>query len=57
MFVRRSVNKKLNKSIKMSEDASLFVRDGMFSVADYNSSRMGVVGVVVGVRTFHDGIT
>ena len=38
----------------------LFVRGGILSVADYNSSGMGVgvVGVVVvGVGTFHDGIT
>ena len=42
----------------------IFVRDGILSVADYNSSGMGVVvvGVVVGVivgvvGTFHDGIT
>ena len=36
-----------------------FVRDGILSVADYNSSRMGVVVVVVVVVVyhFHDGIT
>ena len=27
--------------------ASFFVRDGIFSVADYNSTRVGVVVVVV----------
>ena len=38
----------------------LFVRDGILSVADYNSTLMGVVVVVVVVvvvRIFHDGIT
>ena len=40
----------------------LFVRDGIHSVADYNSSRMGVgvvvvVVVVVVVYFFHNGIT
>ena len=37
----------------------LFVRDGIHSVADYNSTLMGVVVVVVVVvvRFFHDGIT
>ena len=40
----------------------LFVRDGIHSVADYNSTLMGVfvvvvVVVVVVVRIFHDGIT
>ena len=37
----------------------LFVRDGIHSVADYNSTLMGVVVVVVVVvvvRFFHDGI-
>ena len=36
-----------------------FVRDGIHSVADYNSTLMGVVVVVVVVvvRFFHDGIT
>jgi hypothetical protein len=39
--------------------SKFFVRDGIFSVADYNSSRMGVVVlvVVVVVLIFHDGIT
>ena len=38
---------------------SLFVRDGILSVADYNSTLMGVVVVVVVVVVylFHDGIT
>ena len=40
----------------------LFVREGIHSVADYNSTLMGVVGVVVVVvvvvvNLFHDGIT
>ena len=38
----------------------LFVRDGIHSVADYNSTLVGVVVVVVVVvvvRIFHDGIT
>ena len=35
---------------------TLFVRDGIHSVADYNSTLMCVVVVVV-VRIFHDGIT
>ena len=30
----------------------LFVRDGILSVADYNSTRVGVVVVVVVVNTF-----
>ena len=34
---------------------TFFVRDGIHSVADYNSTLMGVVVVVV--RIFHDGIT
>ena len=37
---------------------SLFVRDGILSVADYNSTLMGVVVVVVVVvALFRDGIT
>ena len=40
---------------------SIFVRDGILSIADYNSSGMCVVGVVgvvgVVVTTFPDGIT
>ena len=37
---------------------SLFVRDGIHSVADYNSTWMGVVVLVlVVVILFHDGIT
>ena len=40
---------------------TLFVRDGIHSVADYNSTWMGVVlvlvVVVVVVILFHDGIT
>ena len=38
----------------------IIVRDGIHSVADYNSTLMGVgvvVVVVVVVRFFHDGIT
>ena len=40
----------------------VFVRDGIHSVADYNSTLMGVivvivVVVVVAVALFHDGIT
>ena len=36
----------------------LFVRDGIHSVADYNSTLMGVVVfVVVVVNLFYDGIT
>ena len=38
----------------------VFVRDGIHSVADYNSTLMAVVVVVVVVvvvRFFHDGIT
>ena len=38
----------------------IFVRDGIFSVADYNSTLMGVVVVVVVVVVvylFHNGIT
>ena len=41
----------------------VFVRDGILSVADYNSTLMGVVVVVVVVVVivvsvgFHDGIT
>ena len=36
----------LIKVIKFKQ-SNFFVRDGIFSVADYNSSRMGVVVVVV----------
>ena len=36
---------------------TIFVRDGIHSVADYNSTLNGVVVVVVVVRFFHDGIT
>ena len=38
---------------------TFFVRDGIHSVADYNSTLMAVVVVVVVVvvRFFHDGIT
>ena len=38
---------------------NLFVRDGILSVADYNSTRVGVVVVVVVVVVylFHNGIT
>ena len=36
----------------------IFVRDGIISVADYNSTRVGVVVVVVVVvALFHNGIT
>ena len=43
----------------------IFVRDGIISVADYNSTRVGVVVVVVVVvvclsplfKKFHDGIS
>ena len=40
--------------------SSFFVRDGIHSDADYNSTLMGVVVVVVVVvvvNLFHDGIT
>jgi len=44
-------------NLLFSESAeSIFVRDGIPSVADYNSTLMGVVVVVV-VYLFHDGIT
>ena len=37
---------------------SIFVRDGILSVADYNSTRVGVVVVVVVVvYLFRNGIT
>ena len=36
---------------------TIFVHDGINSVADYNSTLMGVVVVVVVVCIFHDGIT
>ena len=39
------------------EKLAIFVRDGIYSVADYNSTWMGVVFVVVVVYLFHDGIT
>ena len=35
----------------------LFVRDGIPSVADYNSTQVDVVIVVVIVYLFHSGIT
>ena len=35
----------------------IFVRDGILSVADYNSTRVGVVVVVVVVYLFCNGIT
>ena len=42
-------------------DHVIFVRDGILSVADYNSTLMGVVVVivvvVVVVALFHNGIT
>ena len=42
----------------MPQTQFFFVRDGIHSVADYNSTLMGVVVVVVVVvRFFHDGIT
>ena len=37
--------------------STLFVRDGILSVADYNSTRVGVVVVVVVVWLFCNGIT
>ena len=59
-------NKEIKKTGRSVRNVFLFVRDGILSVADYNSSGMGVVivgvvvvVVVVGVIgvTFHDGIT
>ena len=38
---------------KGTDDKSFIVRDGILSVADYNSTRVGVVVV----RIFHDGKT
>ena len=43
----------------MTGALEFFVRDGILSVADYNSTLMGVVVVVVVVVVylFHNGIT
>ena len=41
--------------MKSLVDGSLFVRDGIISVADYNSTLMGVVVVVVVVAIFTMG--
>ena len=43
------------KERKPIQGQGVFVRDGIFSFADYNSTRMNVVVFVV--YLFHDGIT
>ena len=48
MFVRDGIHINTNQ---------YFVHNGIHSVADYNSTWMGVVVVVVVVYLFHDGIT
>ena len=47
-------------SSDVEAEAAIFVRDGIYSVAHYNSTWMGVVVVLlllVVVIIFHDGIT
>ena len=42
-----NVDGRFLRKIGKSKRARIFVRDGILSVADYNSTRMGVVVVVV----------
>ena len=44
-------------SLAYEKNFGIFVRDGILSVADYNSTRVGVVVVVVVVTLFFNGIT
>ena len=59
-FEREAWNMMGNLVISKPQDLKLthfFVCDGILSVADYNSTRVGVVVVVVVVSLFCNGIT
>ena len=60
--IRGCFRRSVFRSVRPSVRNAFFVRDGIHSVADYNSTWMGVVVlvlvvVVVVVILFHDGIT
>ena len=64
MRLRISIRGSVRRSVGPSVRNAFFVRDGIHSVADYNSTLMGVVVVLVVlvvlvlvVILFHDGIT
>ena len=58
MCIRGSVRPSVGRLVGPLVRPSVFVRDGILSVADYNSTWVGVVVVVVVVvYLFHNGIT